>query len=83
VPKKPVPEESPEQGDRWVVAVHGLFEIEDVHAVLRILEGLGAEISGGGFSVDIAIRRSHAREAYLRILHSPYRDLGLLVEWKD
>jgi hypothetical protein len=83
VPKQPLPQESSEQPDRYVVVVHGLFELEDVLAEMRLLEGLDAEIPGGSFSVDIAVPRSRAREAYLRILRSPYRDLGLLVEWKD
>lgn len=57
--------------------------MDDLFAVGRLLEGLNPQLDGVGFLPSIGVPRSHAREAYLRILRSPYRDCGLLVEWRD
>jgi hypothetical protein len=65
-----------------VVVVHGL-DGEEAFAVKRLLGGLNVSFSSGGPSIDVEIPRSQAREAYLRIARSPYRDRGLLVEWED
>jgi len=65
--------------DRYVVVVHGLTADEAFEEV-QLLVGLRPEYTGW-FTIDLAVPRSKAVEAYRRILKSPYRDRGLLVEW--
>ena len=65
--------------DRWVVVVHGLTAEEAIEEI-DLLVGLKPELTGS-LSLELAVRRSKAGEAYRRILNSPYRDRGLLVKW--
>lgn len=73
--------ESVHQPEPYVVVVHGLDPDEAI-AVGNLLAGLDVKL-GHAFTAEIGVPRSRAREAYLRVFHSPYRDRGLLVEWRD
>lgn len=72
-----VPKSEP---DRLVVVVHGLMA-EEAFEGLHLLAGLNPELTGH-LSLELAVPRSKAGEAYRRILHGPYRDRGLLVKWE-
>jgi hypothetical protein len=70
------------QADPYVPVVSGL-DLEETLAVGDLLVGLDAGLDGHSFTIAVLVRRSQAREAYLRILSSPYRGRGSLREWKD